>query len=252
MHKRALALTFLSASLPVMMAAMLSPSLPALQLEFAGEAEIQLLSKLVLMTPALAIALSAGVIGFLVDRWGRFPILIMGLLIFGLFGVQGYWAEDVYALIATRFFFGIGVAGIMMTTSTTLASHYEGFTLRRMLGFQAGLMGLWGILFQIAAGYLAEESSWRTPFLLYAVAFPLVFLVILEPSMRTEKNESIPFVKSERKTNQLPLIVCLIVLSGCIMSFFALVPVQGPLFFHALHFSPKRTSFLISMLTASS
>ncbi|RYZ53836.1 MAG: MFS transporter [Proteobacteria bacterium] len=36
------------------------------------------------------------------------------------------------------------------------------------------------------------------------------------------------------------------------MSFFALVPVQGPLFFHALHFSPKRTSFLISMLTASS
>lgn len=239
MHKRALALTLLCASLPVMMAALLSPGLPALQLAFAGESEIQLLSKLVLMTPALAIAASAGLIGFLVDRWGRYPILIVSLLIFGLFGVQGYWADDIYALISTRFFFGLGVAGIMTTTSTSLADHYEGLHLRRMLGLQAGLMGLWGIGFQVCGGYLAE-SSWRSPFLLYAVAFPLVFLVILEPAMRSEKAEAKVPLATEKSGRGLSLLLGLILLSGTVMSLFALLPVQGPLFFHALHFSPKR------------
>ncbi len=251
MHKRSLAITLLCASLPVMMAALLSPGLPALQLEFAGEPEIQLLSKLVLMTPALAIATSAGILGVMVDRWGRFPILIVSLLIFGLFGVQGYWAVDIYALIVTRFFFGLGVAGIMTTTSTSLAEHYEGLSLRRMLGLQAGMMGLWGIIFQVCGGFLAE-ISWRLPFLLYAVAFPLVFLVILEPAMRMEKADIKQLAFGDRSPRMLGLLLLLVLLSGAVMSFFALLPVQGPLFFHSLHFSPKRTAFLISTLTASS
>lgn len=251
MHKRALAITLLCASLPVMMAALLSPGLPALQLEFAGEPEIQLLSKLVLMTPALAIACSAGLIGFLVDRWGRFPILIISLLLFGLFGVQGYWAQDIYGLIGTRFFFGVGVAGIMTTTSTSLADHYEGLQLRRMLGLQAGMMGLWGIIFQIFGGYLAE-SSWRWPFLLYAVAFPLVFLVILEPEMRSVKAAERMQVKTDKSVRNFSLLLGLVILSASVMTLFALLPVQGPLFFHSLHFSPKRTSFLLSMQTAAS
>ncbi|TAJ99355.1 MFS transporter, partial [bacterium] len=230
MHKRALAITLLCASLPVMMAALLSPGLPALQLEFAGEPEIQLLSKLVLMTPALAIACSAGLIGFLVDRWGRFPILIISLLLFGLFGVQGYWAQDIYGLIGTRFFFGVGVAGIMTTTSTSLADHYEGLQLRRMLGLQAGMMGLWGIIFQIFGGYLAE-SSWRWPFLLYAVAFPLVFLVILEPEMRSVKAAERMQVKTDKSVRNFSLLLGLVILSASVMTLFALLPVQGPLFF---------------------
>lgn len=251
MHKRALALTLLCASLPVMMAALLSPGLPALQHEFAGEPEIQLLSKLVIMTPALAIACSAGLIGFMVDRWGRFPILIVALLLFGLFGIQGYWTEDIYALIATRFFFGLGVAGIMTTTSTILADHYDGLPLRRMLGLQAGLMGLWGIAFQVAGGFLAE-TSWRSPFLLYGIAFPLVFAVILDRSMHAEKSEAAKHFSSEKKINHTLLVLTLVLLSASVMTLFALLPVQGPLFFHSLHFSPKRTAFLISTQTAAS
>ncbi|MBC7661842.1 MAG: MFS transporter [Chitinophagaceae bacterium] len=251
MHKRALTLTLLCASLPVMMAALLSPGLPALQQEFAGEAEIQLLSKLVIMTPALAIATSAGLIGIMVDRWGRFPILIVALILFGLFGVQGYWCEDIYALIVTRFFFGLGVAGIMTTTSTILADHYDGLPLRRMLGLQAGLMGLWGIAFQVAGGFLAE-TSWRSPFLLYAIAFPLAFAVILERSMYSEKVEAGRQASAEKKANHHLLILTLVLLSSTVMTLFALLPVQGPLFFHSLHFSPKRTAFLISTQTAAS
>lgn len=251
MHKRALTLTFLCAALPVMMAVLLSPGLPALQQEFLGEPDIQVLSKMVIMMPALAIALTAGPLGFLIDRWGRFPILLLSLLLFGLFGVQGYWAEDIYALIATRFFFGIGVAGIMTTTSTTLAEHYDGLPLRRMLGFQAGFMGIWGIGFQVIGGFLAE-TSWRSPFLLYAIAFPLVFAVILERTMHQSKGEVAPtFVPTKPARNYLQIIT-LIVLSALIMSLFALLPVQGPLFFHDLNFSPKRTAFLLSILTASS
>ncbi|MES2744103.1 MAG: MFS transporter [Bdellovibrionota bacterium] len=252
MQKRALTITFLCAALPVMMAVLLSPGLPALQKEFMGEPEIQVLSKLVIMTPALAIAATAGLLGFLIDRWGRFPILLISLLLFGLFGVQGYWAEDIYALIVTRFFFGIGVAGIMTTTSTTLAEHFDGLPLRRMLGFQAGFMGLWGIVFQVIGGFLAE-TSWRSPFLLYAIAFPLVFIVILDRTMHQGKLPAPVQQSPDRRTSRNILrIFLLVLLSTTIMTLFALLPVQGPLFFHDLNFSPKRTAFLLSILTASS
>ncbi|RZA14365.1 MAG: MFS transporter, partial [Proteobacteria bacterium] len=173
------------------------------------------------------------------------------LLLFGLFGVQGFWTEDIYALITTRFFFGIGVAGIMTTTSTILADHYDGLPLRRMLGLQAGLMGIWGICFQVTGGFLAE-TSWRSPFLLYAIAFPLVFAVILEKSFYGEKSETADRPIVERRSSRIPLILILVLLSATVMTLFALIPVQGPLFFHSLHFSPKRTAFLISTQTAAS
>ncbi len=252
MSRRPLILILLCANLPVMMAALLSPGFPDLQQAFKGEAEIQLLSKLVIMTPALAIACSAGFIGILVDRWGRFPILLMSLLLFGLFGVQGYWADDIYALIVTRFIFGVGVAGIMTTTSAALAERYSGSDLRRMVALQAGVMGLWGITFQVIAGYLAEEVSWRAPFLLYATAFPLVFLLIFERTRPQEASETEIVEAPASPPRAAILILGLLMLSAAVSSLFALLPVQGPLFFHELGFSPKRTAFLLSTQTAAS
>ncbi len=251
MNKRALILTYLCAALPVLMAVLLSPGLPGLMHDFSGEPEIAVLSKLVIMTPALAIACTAGLIGFLIDRWGRFPILLISLLLYGLFGVQGYWADDIYALIVTRFFFGVGVAGIMTTASTTLAENYEGLSLRQMLGFQAAFMGVFGISFQVIGGFLAE-SSWRSPFLLYAIAFPLAFAVILDRSMHGSAVPVQAVEREEKTLRHIVLILALITLSALISTLFALLPVQGPFFFHSLGFSPKRTAFLLSMHTAAS
>lgn len=255
MQKRALLIVLLAAALPVMMATVLSPALPAIQSEFRGEPDIEVLAKLVLTTPALAIALSAGMIGFLIDRWGRFPILSAALLLFGVAGMHGLWATDIHSMIAARFVFGLGVAGIMTSTGTWLADHFEGRMLRRMVGLQAGLMGLWGIAFQIMAGYLAEYS-WRYPFLLFGSALLILLLLVSESSLRDEvgaRRRPVPAPGQGTFRSSRKLILSLALLSASAMSLFSLVPVQGPLFFlNAFSLTPRETALLISSLTASS
>lgn len=258
MQKRALVIVLLSAALPVMMATVLSPALPAIQSEFRGDGDIEVLAKLVLTTPALAIAISAGLIGFLIDRWGRFPILSLSLLLFGGAGMQGLWAHDIYGMIVARFVFGLGVAGIMTSTGTWFADHFDGRHLRRMVGLQAGLMGLWGISFQIMAGYLAEYS-WRYPFLLFGAGLFILLLVLSEASLREEvgaRRRTVPLTQGQGAGNfrgSRKLILTLALLSASSMSLFALIPVQGPLFFlHSFSLTPRETALLISSLTASS
>jgi len=70
--------------------------------------------------------------------------------------------------------------------------------------------------------------------------------------MRTPKLSAKTLLVQDHSSQKMGLLLVLLLLSSIVMSLFALIPVQGPLFFHSLHFSPKRTAFLISTLTASS
>ncbi len=236
-----------------MTTAVLSPSLAGLHEEFQAEAQVGVLAKLVLTSPALAIALGAGFVGALLDRVGRLPILSLSLLGFALFGCYGYWAQGLHELILVRFFFGFCVAGIMTTTATLLADVSATQDLRRVLGLQAALMGVWGITAQTLAGWMAEWH-WRGPFLLYATSLPLlVWFLSLKPAALNgtkahEEAETEAEIRSSRAT-----ILVFILLSVAAMSLFSLVPVHGPLYFkQILHRGPRGTAFLISSLTAAS
>lgn len=249
--RRQLILLFACGTLPVMTTASLAPVLPALHAAFHNDRQIDMLSRMVLTTPALAIALGASFAGYLLDRLGRRGVLMVSLALFALFGSQGLWTTGIRTLIVARFVFGLGVAGIMTATATLMADFFQLQKLRRMVGLQAALMGVWGVISQTSSGWLAE-TSWRQSFLLYLVALPLLPAVCLwmprgASNRVTPKPLSLP-------SRHIPMQAVLLgIYSMVAMSLFVIVPIQAPFYFgHRLGIGPSSTALLVSALTGAS
>ncbi|MFI9310281.1 MFS transporter [Streptomyces triculaminicus] len=170
--------------LTVMAGATISPALPAMRRHFADVDDITFLVRLVLTVPALAIAVGAPVAGLLVDRAGRKPVLVGSVVLYGLAGGSGLVLGDVYAILAGRVLLGLAVAGVMTAATALVADLYSGPERSRVLGLQAGAMGMGGVVFLSVGGLLAG-LDWRGPFAVYLAALPLaalVALVVKEPA----------------------------------------------------------------------
>ncbi|MGE5149477.1 MAG: MFS transporter [Rhodospirillaceae bacterium] len=127
---------------------------------------------------SIGIMVGAMAAGPIADRFGRKPVLLASVALFGIFSLLTVWASSIFALVALRFFTGIGIGGAMPTT-VALTSDYTSdrwrasavmfmFTGNTVGGFFAG---------QIAAAIL-PSWGWQGIFAVGGVV-PLVLLVLL-------------------------------------------------------------------------
>ncbi|MGV7637438.1 MFS transporter, partial [Mycobacterium kansasii] len=56
------------------------------------------------------------------DRWGRKPVLLVGLAVFGLANVAGALAPNAEIMLVARFLSGVGAAMIMPVTLSVITS----------------------------------------------------------------------------------------------------------------------------------
>jgi MFS family permease len=183
-EKGVLKLTLLLAStLTVMAWTMIAPALPSIQAHFAEVANVAFWVRLVLTLPALFIAASAPIVGYIVDRIGRKTVLVIATLLYGISGIAGYLAPTLTLLLISRASLGIAVGALTTSVTTLIADYYTGATRGRFMGLQAGFMGLAGTVYLALGGVLAD-IGWRVPFLTYSLAFvilPLILLALYEP-----------------------------------------------------------------------
>ena len=127
---------------------------------------------------SIGIMVGAMAAGPIADRFGRKPVLLASVALFGIFSLLTVWASSIFALVALRFFTGIGIGGAMPTT-VALTSDYTSdrwrtsavmfmFTGNTIGGFFAG---------QIAA-LILPGWGWQGIFMVGGVV-PLVLLVLL-------------------------------------------------------------------------
>jgi len=162
----------------VLAATIISPALPAMSEAFADVPNSEFLVKLTLTMPALFIALGALFAGLLLDHWGRKPVLIVSLILFGLAGTAGFFLDSLPAILASRAVLGLAVAGIMSGFTTLILDYFRGSELDKFLGFQGAFIGLGGMVFIFSAGLLAE-IGWQYPFLLHLSALLILPGVVL-------------------------------------------------------------------------
>lgn len=165
-------------SLTVMAGAAIAPAMPAITAAFVDAPAAELLTRLVLTTPALFIALFAPLGGLLVDRIGREQVLFASLLLYGASGAVGLFTESLGALLLSRAALGIAVGGLMTALTTLIGDCFDGQRRNTVLGRQAGAAGLGGMVFLVLGGLLAEWS-WRGPFALYLSAWLLLPVVVI-------------------------------------------------------------------------
>jgi AAHS family 4-hydroxybenzoate transporter-like MFS transporter len=120
-------------------------------------------------------ALSAGPIG---DRWGRKPLLIGSLLIFGVASLLSAFAGSLTELTILRFFTGLGIGG-GFPGAAALAGDYAPQRRRAlmiMLSFTGAPLG--GFLCGQLAGFLLPTWGWPSVFLIGGVV-PLALVAVM-------------------------------------------------------------------------
>jgi MFS family permease len=178
-------LTILMASMLMLMGgAAVAPALPQISEAFP-EYPYTVIS-LIVTLPSLAIALTGLLIGIAADRWGKVKVLSVSLLVFGIAGVSGFFINDMVALLVSRFFVGVGIAGITCCCTALITEYYSGERRVRTLGYQTATMGI-GILFLETCGGALATIGWHEPFLIYSIGFLLFAMALV--SIREPRSE---------------------------------------------------------------
>ncbi len=151
-----------------------------------GEPSVIFLVKfIVLSIPALFIILGAPLVGWLSDNVGRKGLLNGSLLIFGISGASGYFADSFFFMFVGRAILGLSIAGIKTATIAMVGDYYEGAERNKIIGWQGSAMKIGGVIFMLLGGFLAN-FNWQVPFLGYMLAF------VILPSGLMALSESLP------------------------------------------------------------
>lgn len=219
-------------TLTVMSGATIAPSLPAMREHFATVPNADYWVRLALTLPALFIALGAPLVGIIIDRLGRKPLLLLALCLYGIAGSSGFLANNLNWLLVGRAFLGVSVAAIMTIATTLIADYYTGATRAQFLGLQAGFMGLGGVLFLTFGGLLAD-LNWRFPFLIYLIALALVPLAVLslpEPSRQQLNQDAAQVPTTESPQFPFGLVALTYGIAVITQIVFYFIPVQLPFY----------------------
>jgi MFS family permease len=193
------ALLLALSSLTTLAGATISPALPALLAHFAATPNADILVRLILTVPGLAIALTAIFAGRLSDRIGRLPLIKAGLLLYVVAGASGLVLDQLWTILLGRIALGVAVGLLMPSTGALLADYFLGSERERVMGWQSSATGFGGGFFLITGGLLANWH-WRGPFAVYLgvlLLYPLVHLIFVEPKRlslaQQESNARDPF-----------------------------------------------------------
>ncbi|MBG0786652.1 MAG: MFS transporter [Anaerolineaceae bacterium] len=173
----------LGANLALMAGSSLSPGLPAIRESFKDVPGIYFWTSMVLTLPALFVVLGGPILGFLVDRFGRKPVLIGSLILGGLGGSLAFVMQTLFGVLVTRALVGFSIAGSMTATNSLVADFFEGDERAKFMGQVYAFTGISGVVFLTLGGFLAN-IDWHYSFLSYLPALliaPLAMIFIHEP-----------------------------------------------------------------------
>lgn len=143
---------------------------PELAVEFnASQSEVLWFINLYTISLA-ALLLPLGALG---DRWGRKPLLLTGLAVFGAGNVAAGLATSSEVMLASRFVSGVGAAMIMPVTLAVITSTFPEEERSKGIGVWTAVGGGGGLLGMYLSALLVDIASWRWLFVL-PVALVLV------------------------------------------------------------------------------
>lgn len=121
-----------------------------------------------------ALLMPVGAIG---DRWGRKPILLIGLVVFSLSNLASAFASGPTALIGLRVLAGVGAAMVMPVTLSVITTSFPREEQAKAIGTWAGFAGAGGIIGLFASAAVIDNASWPWVFTL-PIAFAAASFVL--------------------------------------------------------------------------
>ncbi len=161
------------------------PSLPSIQadLEVSG-----LVAQLVLSLSMASIAVSMLIYGPLSDRFGRRPMLIIGLVLFLIGSFVSTLAPTIGVLIIGRTVQAIGGAAPFALTRTIIRDLYGRERAASMIAYVTTAMVIAPMLAPTIGGYLNDLIGWRANFAFCGITGILVTILVITRLPETHHN----------------------------------------------------------------
>ncbi|WP_183101301.1 MFS transporter [Nocardioides pelophilus] len=131
----------------------------------------------IINTYTLALAALLLPLGAAGDRWGRKPVLLIGLAVFGVANLAAAVAPTVEVMLGARLASGVGAAMIMPVTLSVITSTFPDSERSRAIGMWTAVAGGGGIAGMYLSALLVDVASWRWLFVL-PIALTAVAVVI--------------------------------------------------------------------------
>ncbi|MGN6461377.1 MAG: multidrug effflux MFS transporter, partial [Pseudolabrys sp.] len=117
----------------------------------------------------IGFALGQIIYGPVSDRYGRKPVLLTAVIIYGVASVSCVLATSIEMLIISRFVQAIGGCGAIVLPRAIVRDLYSGARAGREMAVIAMVMGLAPLLGPILGGVLQTWFGWRSNFVVMAV-----------------------------------------------------------------------------------
>ncbi|MFI5708588.1 MFS transporter [Kribbella sp. NPDC051620] len=118
-------------------------------------------------------------LGALGDRWGRKPMLLAGLTVFGVASVAAGLAQSTEVMLAARLLSGVGAAMIMPVTLAVITSTFPDEERSKAIGVWTGVAGGGGLLGMYLSALLVDVATWRWLFVLPAALVAVAIAMTL-------------------------------------------------------------------------
>ncbi|MBF4179778.1 purine nucleoside transporter PunC [Lelliottia nimipressuralis] len=203
-----------------------------------------------LQTPAAAISasLSLFLAGFafaqllwgpLSDRYGRKPILLLGLAIFAVGCLGMLWVRDATWLLVLRFIQAFGVCAAAVTWQALVTDYYPASRVNRIFATIMPLVGLSPALAPLLGSWILVHFDWQA---IFATLF-IITLVLMLPAFTLKPAQPKPAENQDNRVTFLSLLRSrayrgnVLVYAACSASFFAWLT-GSPFILHDMGYSP--------------
>lgn len=143
----------------------LQPALPSMARQFGERDQVQLTLSLYILGMAMAQLFG----GPLADRYGRRPVILIGLMIYTLASIAGYFAPSLPMLIVSRILQAFGATACLSLSRTIVGDISDRATTARLIAYVTMIMVIAPMAAPNIGAALDTHFGWRSIFLFCAI-----------------------------------------------------------------------------------
>ncbi|MBD5358254.1 MAG: multidrug effflux MFS transporter [Bacteroides sp.] len=142
------------------------PTIPKMMREFHTTPSMTQMGLSMVM---IGLGIGSVIWGSLSDHYGRKPILLLSLVIFGVGTAVSLFSESILFFIICRLFQGIGAGGAMVLSYSIPTDLYEGRQLAKVMALVGAINGFAPATAPLIGGFMADSTGWRGIFVLLLI-----------------------------------------------------------------------------------